>query len=297
MAKYCRHCGKKLKKGAIKCPRCGNYIPDVSVDIEPVPAETAPPTKSIGKLIIVLFLLILGIAIGISVVFILFKYGPLKDKNTSDDVSYYDESVESTENDRDIESSTSTVYSSDTKLAPTRSPESGSEMNLTPTPKSEGTPTISPSPTPTPTPTSTPTPTPTPTPTSAPETIPEADTEITRINGIKDPSTNSDIYIPGATASSYLWPDADKRYYSESELDGLTEGQVRYLINEIYARAGYTFKNDLWTQYFEQKTWYRATVSNEEFTSNPKSYLNSYEYQNVELINKYQKDHGFQDYS
>ena len=79
MAKYCRHCGKKLKKGAIKCPRCGNYIPDVSVDIEPVPAETAPPT------IIVLFLLILGIAIGISAVFILFKYGPLKDKNTSDD--------------------------------------------------------------------------------------------------------------------------------------------------------------------------------------------------------------------
>ena len=26
MSKFCRHCGKKLKRGAIKCPRCGENV-------------------------------------------------------------------------------------------------------------------------------------------------------------------------------------------------------------------------------------------------------------------------------
>lgn len=28
MSKFCRHCGKKLKRGAIKCPRCGENVLD-----------------------------------------------------------------------------------------------------------------------------------------------------------------------------------------------------------------------------------------------------------------------------
>ena len=149
--------------------------------------------------------------------------------------------------------------------------------------------------TPTPTPTVTPTPSPTPTP--VPTELSALETDLTVVKGIRDPSTNDDIYIPGATASSYLWPDADTRYYSESDLEGLTQGQVRYLINEIYARAGYTFRSNIWADYFEKKTWYSATISNEDFNASPKSYLNTYEYQNVEMINNYQVIHKHQQYS
>ena len=123
------------------------------------------------------------------------------------------------------------------------------------------------------------------------------DTEINTVIGVVDPSTNQDIFIPEATISSFLWPDADTKVYAESDLEGMTQGQVRYLINEIYAREGYTFKNELWKKYFEQKTWYRATVPCAEFTANPNAYLNTYEAQNVDMINHYQEIHDFEKYT
>ena len=150
-------------------------------------------------------------------------------------------------------------------------------------------------------PTSTPIPTPTPTPTPVPTDVPVPqetyDTELTVVKGIIDPSTGEEIFIPGATVSSYLWPDAANREYSKSDLDGLTEGQARYLINEIYAREGYTFKNELWQEYFEQKTWYEATIPNEVFSEDPKRYLNPYEAWNVDMISSYQHEHNYVDYT
>lgn len=291
MARYCRHCGKKLRKDAVKCPRCGNYIAD-HPDLNQSIVETSSVSGK-KKLIIPLILCVLGILLGVVVAILVYTLLYTRHNEKRDD-SYHDwsdYSVDSHETDLSESSASQSDKEEAFAIDPTRVPGATS----TPLPTPSFTPTPTPSPLPTPTPTIAPTPTPTPT--AVPEITVESETDLSQVNGIKDPSTNSDIYIPGATASSYLWPDADKRYYSDSDLDGLTEGQVRYLINEIYAREGYTFKNSLWTSYFQQKTWYSATVSNEDFTASPRTYLNSYEYQNVELINNYQKSHGFQEYS
>ncbi len=123
---------------------------------------------------------------------------------------------------------------------------------------------------------------------------PTPESPLAWVDGVTDVSTGKDIYIPGATSSSYVWPEANSRYYSESDLDGMTQGVVRYLINEIYARNGYIFKKQEWQAYFDQKDWYNPRIPYSEF--DPKTYLNSYEYENVEMINRYQAANGYQEY-
>lgn len=130
--------------------------------------------------------------------------------------------------------------------------------------------------------------------TDTPTTTPTPESPLAWVDGVTDVSTGEDIHIPGATSSSYVWPEANSRYYSESDLDGMTQGEVRYLINEIYARNGYIFKKPEWQSYFDQKDWYNPSIPYYDF--DPKTYLNSYEYGNVEMINRYQDTHGYQTY-
>lgn len=261
-----------------KCPECDNFIPQASVYcpfcgiylLEPVQIpdeEPDPPPSSRNMLSRIIMIALAVVVVKMALYFIILPQ-------------------------------TTSLFGKKPN------PDTMSTEMLTPT--EVPTPTAAPAPTEVPTPTATPAPTEMPTPTATPTQIitstpiptnpPATETDLTVVKGIRDPSTNNDIYIPGATESSYLWPDANSRYYSESDLDGLTQGQVRYLINEIYAREGYTFKNDIWAEYFKKKTWYNATVSNEDFNANPRSYLNTYEYQNVEMINSYQVKHHYQEY-
>ena len=279
MAKYCRYCGKKLRNDAVKCPKCGHYLTDNHLGEEEY-KETGDRGK--GKASVVIFglvMLIIGIVIGTGVYMIMNGIGPFSG-NSKETVEERQEVEESGESD-EIESSNTT--------------ESIPTQKETPAEKAADTPT--PTPTPTPTVAASSAFSPVLTPTSTPVPTPTNDPKLSYVTGIVDPSTNKDIYIPGATESSYLWPDADKKYYSDSDLDGLSQGQVRYLINEIYAREGYTFKNSVWASYFAQKSWYSATVANADFVASPQTYLNEYEYANINLITNYQTKHGYQDYS
>lgn len=91
------------------------------------------------------------------------------------------------------------------------------------------------------------------------------------------------------TADSYFWPDSNTRYYSESDLDGLTPLQIRYITNEIYAREGYIFKKAEWSNYFSQKNWYHPTIPADQFND---SLLNEYELANVKMITAYEVAHN-----
>ncbi len=144
----------------------------------------------------------------------------------------------------------------------------------TPTPKPTDTPTPKPTDTPTPKPTDTPTPKPTDTPTPSPTPVPE-------------PVQTS---FENDTPTSYFWPDSDKKYYTNGDLDGLTPKQLRYIVNEIYAREGYIFKKQEWRDYFNRKEWYNPRIPADSFTDDK---LNQYEKYNVDLISAYEISHGY----
>ena len=141
-------------------------------------------------------------------------------------------------------------------------------------------------PTATPIPTATPTPIPTATPTEVPpQTISQPN--------IIDASTGQPISIPNDTADSFAYPDSGSRVWSYGDVNGMTAGQVRYCINEIYAKHGYIFQNENWLTYFKQKSWYSPTVPKASFGDN---YLNANEVANVKLLNQYYADRKFPDY-
>jgi len=101
------------------------------------------------------------------------------------------------------------------------------------------------------------------------------------------------IYIPNDTASSYAYPDSGTRSWSYADVDGMTAGEVRYCINEIYARRGYIFQNENWLTYFKQKTWYIPSIPKASFSDNN---LNSIEVANIKLLNQYYENKKFPEY-
>ena len=72
-------------------------------------------------------------------------------------------------------------------------------------------------------------------------------------------------------------------YYSYYQLRQLTKQQLRFARNEIFARYGYVFQDEQLQNYFSQCSWYVPTgMSSEEI----ESYLNSFERENLKLIQK-----------
>ena len=65
----------------------------------------------------------------------------------------------------------------------------------------------------------------------------------------------------------------------------MTGTQLMYARNEIYARHGYIFNDPELRAYFEGKSWYKGTVSSENFSS---SVFNTYEYKNISFLKKHQ---------
>ncbi|MDO5422994.1 MAG: YARHG domain-containing protein [Eubacteriales bacterium] len=82
---------------------------------------------------------------------------------------------------------------------------------------------------------------------------------------------------------SYIFPDSDTRYLSESETTNLSQQAICYAKNEIYARHGRLFKSQELTDYFNSKDWYNGTVQPENFST---AIFNAYENANVQLLSQ-----------
>ena len=81
--------------------------------------------------------------------------------------------------------------------------------------------------------------------------------------------------------AEYILPYSDSMYYSYYQLRQLTKQQLRFARNEIFARYGYVFQDEQLQNYFSQCSWYVPTgMSSEEI----ESYLNSFERENLKLI-------------
>lgn len=84
-------------------------------------------------------------------------------------------------------------------------------------------------------------------------------------------------------SNEFVLPDSFYRYYSASELSGLSDWELRVARNEIYARFGCGFRSEDLQNHFNSCSWYTRRYSPDEFDSLP-SPLNDCEVSNVQTI-------------
>lgn len=77
------------------------------------------------------------------------------------------------------------------------------------------------------------------------------------------------IQRSAAGSSAFILPQSSSRVYSDSELNALTDEQLFYARNEIFARYGRKFKEAELDTYFRAQSWYRPTYDGETFDAMP----------------------------
>lgn len=87
----------------------------------------------------------------------------------------------------------------------------------------------------------------------------------------------------------YLFPSYEK-VISDSELESMERQEIKLILQEIYARYGYTFEDDDLVEYFESQSWYMPTTTDIDEVEDK---FNKYEKQNVEKIEAYQREMGW----
>lgn len=90
--------------------------------------------------------------------------------------------------------------------------------------------------------------------------------------------------------NSYMFYNSDSEYLSKSDLNNLSEKELEYALNEIYARRGRMFRDPSLAEYFNSKSWYEPIYSPSEFSE---SVFNQYEQANLHLIVEVQKEKGY----
>ncbi|MBO5933892.1 MAG: YARHG domain-containing protein [Clostridia bacterium] len=90
-------------------------------------------------------------------------------------------------------------------------------------------------------------------------------------------------------AGQYLFDSANK-YITKEYLAGCSRDEITIIINEIYARHGYIFKDAELRAYFNSQSWYHGTITSLEEAA---THFNSIEQKNVDTIYAYQKSMGW----
>ena len=78
-----------------------------------------------------------------------------------------------------------------------------------------------------------------------------------------------------------LIPDIDKRYYTDQDVQGKSKDQIQAMLNELYARHGYIFKDETLKSQYEKQSWYKGTESD---MSKVEQSFNTYEKKNMEYL-------------
>lgn len=103
-------------------------------------------------------------------------------------------------------------------------------------------------------------------------------------------SSSSSIDDVIGSPNGFILPESDSRYYSDSELNALTDYQLYLARNEIYARYGRGFKNQDLQDYFHNKNWYTVRYSPDSFDSIVT--LNDFEKKNADAMLAIEKRRG-----
>ncbi|MDY4575532.1 MAG: YARHG domain-containing protein [Intestinibacter sp.] len=84
----------------------------------------------------------------------------------------------------------------------------------------------------------------------------------------------------------YIFADSDSRYLTISDLEKLSDKELRLARNEIYARNGRRFDDQELQNYFNGCSWYRGSIDPDDFDD--ERMLNKYERANAYLILEYE---------
>lgn len=87
-----------------------------------------------------------------------------------------------------------------------------------------------------------------------------------------------------AASEEYVIPGSDSRYLTDADVEGLDLDQIRFAINEIYARHGRAFQTEDLNEYFSSKSWYTPLYSADEFAAIEDSVMNDYEKENIKFL-------------
>ena len=93
---------------------------------------------------------------------------------------------------------------------------------------------------------------------------------------------------PGS--KEFILPDSNHRFYERSELENLTDDELRLARNELYARHGRKFRNEDLQQHFSSMSWYSPEYDPDEFDRDQNNILNRYEIHNRDLIVEIEKN-------
>lgn len=93
--------------------------------------------------------------------------------------------------------------------------------------------------------------------------------------------------------SDYIFADSNSRYLTYEEIAALSEQQMSYARNEIYARHGRKFNSQELQNYFNSKAWYTPIYEGADFDAMQDSVFNEFEKANVRLISQVEKDKGY----
>lgn len=107
------------------------------------------------------------------------------------------------------------------------------------------------------------------------------------------PSVPSFAYndnTPDNNASSQFLFDSANQYITTDYLSQCTRDEVVIILNEMYARHGYIFKDAELREYFNSQSWYSGTEPSMEVAY---SRFNAIEIKNVDTIVAYQRAMGW----
>lgn len=88
----------------------------------------------------------------------------------------------------------------------------------------------------------------------------------------------------GAEDDGQVLPDSSTKTLSEDDLEGLSNDEIQTAINEIYARHGYTFRDETILAAFEEYDWYEPTVAADDFSEDS---LSQTEKDNIALMREH----------
>ena len=106
------------------------------------------------------------------------------------------------------------------------------------------------------------------------------------------PEKQEDNSVSFSYYDDYIFPQSSSEYLTESDLYGLSAWELKIARNEIYARNGREFTTDSMREYFQQFSWYHASISAEAFDKQEEAILNKYEKVNRDLIISYEAKNG-----
>lgn len=90
-------------------------------------------------------------------------------------------------------------------------------------------------------------------------------------------------------SSDRLMTEADVQELKQGTYEGLPQGMgiIRMVVNEIYAKNGYQFGNEVIQEYFDQKQWYQAIPTRNAEMDSVIQEMTSTERANVEFLSPY----------